>query len=313
MNLMQLKYVVEVAQTHSISKAAENLYMNQPNLSRAIKELEESLGVVLFNRSPKGITLTREGEEFLVYAQRILNQMEEVESLFKFGERAKQRFSISVPRATYAGEAFIRFAQKIDRSLPTEIFYKETNTVRAIRNIMESGYNLGLIRYQSAHEQQFHMMLEEKGLTGEAIFTFRYMALMSKNDSLAQKKDLRYADLNDYVEIAHADPYVPAMPMAQVRKAEYVDSIDKRIYVFERTSQYELLRRVPNTVMWVSPVPQSILDEYGLVQLNCVDEKREYKDVLVYKKGYVFSRLDELFVKELWQTCGEYIQAEQQE
>jgi len=75
MNLMQLKYAVEVAQTHSISKAAENLYMNQPNLSRAIKELEESLGVVLFNRSPKGITLTREGEEFLVYAQRILIQM----------------------------------------------------------------------------------------------------------------------------------------------------------------------------------------------------------------------------------------------
>ena len=98
--------------------------------------------------------------------------------------------------------------------------------------------------------------------------------------------------------------------MAQVRKSEYVEAIDKRIYVFERTSQYELLRRVPNTVMWVSPVPQSVLDEYGLVQLDCVDEKREYKDVLVYKKGYIFSKLDEVFIEELWKTCSEYIKNE---
>ena len=76
MNLMHLKYAVEVAATHSISKAAENLYMNQPNLSRAIKELEESLGVQLFNRTSKGIKLTRQGEDFIVYAQRILYQMD---------------------------------------------------------------------------------------------------------------------------------------------------------------------------------------------------------------------------------------------
>ena len=83
MNILHLKYAVEVAKTKSISKAAENLYMGQPNLSRAIKELEESLGITIFDRTPKGITLTPQGEEFLQYARRIISQVDEVEQMYK--------------------------------------------------------------------------------------------------------------------------------------------------------------------------------------------------------------------------------------
>ena len=83
MNILHLKYAVEVAKTKSISKAAENLYMGQPNLSRAIKELEESLGIMIFDRNPKGITVTPQGEEFLQYARRIISQVDEVEQMYK--------------------------------------------------------------------------------------------------------------------------------------------------------------------------------------------------------------------------------------
>ena len=79
MNLLHLKYAVEIANTKSISRAAENLYMGQPNLSRAIKELEENLHITIFNRTSKGITVTPEGEEFLQYARRIIGQVEEVD------------------------------------------------------------------------------------------------------------------------------------------------------------------------------------------------------------------------------------------
>ena len=78
MNLLHFKYAVEIAKTKSISKAAENLYMGQPNLSRAIKELEENIGITIFKRTSKGITVTAEGEEFLEYANRILAQVEQV-------------------------------------------------------------------------------------------------------------------------------------------------------------------------------------------------------------------------------------------
>lgn len=85
MNILHLKYAVEVAKAGSLSKAAEALYMNQPNLSRAIKELEASLGITIFGRSAKGVYVTPEGEEFLGYARKILSQIDEVEAIYKSG------------------------------------------------------------------------------------------------------------------------------------------------------------------------------------------------------------------------------------
>ena len=82
MNILHLKYAVEISRTKSISQAAENLYMGQPNLSRAIKELEENLGITIFERTPKGISVTPDGEEFLQYAKRIIKQVEDVEAMY---------------------------------------------------------------------------------------------------------------------------------------------------------------------------------------------------------------------------------------
>ena len=110
MNILHLKYAVEIAKTQSISKAAENLYMGQPNLSRAIRELEDSLGITIFNRTSKGISITPEGEEFLQYARRIIAQIDEVEELYRSGRQQKQSFSICVPRASYISFALTEFA-----------------------------------------------------------------------------------------------------------------------------------------------------------------------------------------------------------
>lgn len=299
MNLLHLKYAVEVAKTKSINKAAENLFMNQPNLSRAIKELEESLGILIFNRTSKGITITAQGEEFLYYAEKVLNQVDEVENMFKGDNIITQKFSISVPRATYISVAFSQFAQKIDQSKPIEIFYKETNSIRAINNIIHSDYKLGIIRYQKIFDEQFKTMLDEKDLCNELIYEFNYLALLSKNDSLAAHSELDYEDLINYIEVAHADPFVPSLPISEVKKLEYLDTINKRIYVFERASQYDILENVPNTFMWASPIPQSMLDKYNLIQIPCKSDKRIYKDVLIYRNNYHFTELDDMFITEL--------------
>ena len=155
MNILHLKYAVEVAKTNSISKAAENLYMGQPNLSRAIKELEESLGIVIFDRTTKGISVTPDGEEFLQYARRIIREVDEIEDLYKNARTKKQRFSACVPRASYIAFAFAEFAKHIDTDMPCDIFYKETNSMRTISNVAKEEYNLGIVRYQSVYEPYF--------------------------------------------------------------------------------------------------------------------------------------------------------------
>ena len=101
LNILHMKYAVEVAKAGSLGKASEVLLVAAPNISRSIKELEADIGISIFDRSAKGMCLTPEGEEFIGFAKGILGQIEQVENMYKNGSAKKQKFSISVPRACY--------------------------------------------------------------------------------------------------------------------------------------------------------------------------------------------------------------------
>lgn len=305
MNLMHIKYAVEVANEGSINKAAEKLYVGQPNLSRAIKELEASLGVKIFERSAKGMGLTSDGETFIRYAKTILCQVDEVESIFNGSGSVKKRFSISVPRASYISDAFARFSHSLTNEAEAEIIYKETNSLRAIKNILHEDYKLGIIRYAENYDKYFKTMLDEKDMLYEMITEFSYVLAMSRDNPLASAEKITFDALKDYIEIAHADPYVPSLPLSQVRKEELPDNIGRRIFVFERASQFELLSENPETFMWVSPIPQKLLDRYDLVQIPCEENKKIYKDILIYKRDYKLTVLDKAFIDELCKSKRE--------
>jgi hypothetical protein len=150
-------------------------------------------------------------------------------------------------------------------------------------------------------------MLEEKGLVAELIAEFSYVLIMSKDSPLASKETLTYEDLTPYIEIAHADPYVPSLSMSKVFREELPDNIGRRIFVFERASQFDLLSQNPETFMWVSPASQELLDRYGLVQRTCEGNKKIYKDVLIYHKGYRLTQLDKEFITALCEARRKYI------
>ena len=306
MNVLHMKYALEVARLGSLSKAAETLLIAQPNISRSIKELEADLGISIFNRSAKGMVLTPEGEEFIGYAQSILKQIDDVDKLYKHGAPKKQKFSISVPRACYISDAFAEFSKCLSDA-PAEIFYKETNSQRTINNVQKNDYNLGIIRYAENYDKYFKAMLEEKGLAYEMVAQFSYVLIMSRENPLSQKEEITFDDLVPYIEIAHADPYVPSLSLSKVVKEELPDNIERRIFVFERASQFDLLSENPDTFMWVSPASEKILDRYGLVQRTCNDNKRIYKDLLIYKQGYKLTGLDKQFITELCEVKRRYI------
>ena len=295
MNILHMKYAVEVARAGSLNKAAERLYVALPNVSRSIKELEADLGITIFDRSARGMTLTPEGEEFIGYAKGILKQIDQVERLYKNGSPDKQRFSISVPRASYISEAFARFSCQLS-SESAELFYKETNSSRTVSNIVREEYNLGIVRFQTAFERYYENLFEEKNLEHEQLTEFSYVLLVSKDSPLAKKRNVQLKELADYIEITHGDPYVPSLPMIDVKKAELSEFVDKRIFVFERGSQFELLEKLPVAFMWVSPVPNEILEKYHLTALSCSASAKVYKDVLIYRKGYRPTELDRRFI-----------------
>ncbi len=313
MNFVHLKYAVEVAHSGSINKAAERLYLGQPNLSRAIKELEASLGVVIFDRSAKGMQLTPDGQVFIQYAESILKQVEALKELFDKNTPRRKRFSISVPRASYIADAFARFSRDVDGQADIELYYKETNSMRTLKNILQEDYKLGIIRYAQGYHAYYQSMMQEKNLAFEKIAEFEYVLLMSRHSPLAGKEKIPPGELREYTEIAHADPFVPSIPLDEVKKQELQSDVRRRIFVFERASQFELLSQNPNTFMWASPVPCELLSRYGLVQKSSGESGKIYQDMLLHRKDYQPSELDRLFISQLLKAKQEAFSFYQQE
>ncbi len=300
MNILHLKYVVCIAENGSINKAAEEMHVAQPNLSRVVKEMEADLGIRFFHRSSRGMQLTPDGESFINQARKILEQVDEMESLYKEKKAGKQRFSISVPRASYISDAFAAFSRTLGKD-QVEIFYQETNAMQAVKNILEVGYNLGIIRYAAGYDKYFRQMMTEKGLKGEIVAEFKYVLVMREDCALAGMDTIRFSDLKQYIQIAHADPYVPSLPLSAVRNEE-LPQTPRRIFVFERGSQMDLLTENPETFMWVSPLPERLLRQLHLVQRGCEDNQRLYRDMLIHRQDYQLTELDKRFITELTQS-----------
>ena len=301
MNFLHLKYAIMVAETGSISKAAERLYVAQPNVSRAIKELESDLNITIFERNSKGMIVTPEGEQLIHYAKRILRQIDDMEKIFKY-QKKKNVFSISVPRASYISDAFVEFSKCLNNIDNAEVYYKETNAYRVINNVINEEYNLGILRYYINHDRYFKDIIEKKELKCELINQFKYVLIFNKNSALAENKEIHYSDLKDFIEIAHGDPYVPSLSTNELVKTELSEEVSRRIFVFERASQFELLANNEETFMWVSPVSKRLLDRYGLVQKECIDNTKEYKDLLIYRSNYKLSKLDQEFITKLCES-----------
>lgn len=304
MNLLRLKYALEVAKAGSLNKAAHNLLIAAPNISRSIKELEFELGITIFERTTTGMQLTPEGEELMGYAQNVFDQLEQIENFYKKGTPKKLKFAVSVPRASYISEAFANFSNTLSEE-PFEFFYKETNSLDTIRNIIDHNYDLGIVRYSENNDGYFKSTFEEKNLCYEYITEFSYRVLISKDHPLAESKEIYLNDLIPFTEITHADTFIP--PAAASYKEDLTKSAKNRIFVFERGSQFELLSQNTDTYMWVSPIPHTLLDAYGLTEKKCTDNDKVYKDVLIYKNRRKLTKLDNCFITELCNSKRKYL------
>lgn len=298
MNVIHMKYAIEVAKYGSINKASEIIGMAQPNISRAIKELEADLGITIFDRSAKGMNLTPEGKEFITRAKSILAQLDALETLFRDNLPNTQKFSVSAPRAAYIVEAFANFSHSIDAE-KAEIVLDETATLNTIKKVIASDCKLGIIRYESSAEEFFIKMLESNGITYEPIVEFEYVVVSNKESDLAKKEEIYDDDLRKYIQITHNNPYQATLTASETNKVEQRVSAAKRIYVLDSAAQLELLAENIDTFMWISPAPDTLLERYGLVQKPCLDKRRYYKDVLIYKDSHKITPIESVFIREL--------------
>ena len=309
MNTLHFKYAVEIEKTRSITQAAENLYMAQPNLSKAIKELENSLGITIFRRTSKGVIPTDQGMKFLACAKQILMQIDNMEAISSPERQKERKMRISVPRAGYISKAFSEYIAASDSSDDMEVYFCETNSLRTIENVRENGYNFGIIRFNAVHEKYFFDFLKEKNLECQLLWEYEMLAVMSAEHPAAENENLTYAELSaHYAELTQGDDAVPYVSGAVERLFDAnrpEGTKTRRICMFDRGSSLDFLLTVPQSFMLDSPVPESLCGKYGLVQRKCVFPDNKFKDFLIYSSGRKLSKSELALVNRLYEVRNE--------
>lgn len=297
MNIEVFRYVEVVADAGSLSKAAQILYVAQPNLSKSIKEIEAVLGYKLFERTARGMELTEKGREFVKHARLINGQLKEI-SLLKCEKTSISRnFKISIPRGSYIADAYTNFVREVSK-LKINLTLCETNTNNTIENIDQKGFDLGIIRFKESASAYYEALFKAKELEEYQLWDFQYVVVMSKDHPLASKDRITYDDLQDYIEILQGDeinPYdvLPGMPENRTICGRNV------IYVYDRENQFNILSDVPETYMFVSPIPEKYLQRYDLILKKCDEKMEKIRDCLIYKKGKQYDEIEKSLLHQI--------------
>ena len=157
-------YAIEVEKTGSITQAASNLFMSQPTLSKAIKDMEEAVGFSVFKRTSRGVVPTRRGMEFLVYAKKIASQVQKMEQALQAQDTAHQLFSLAIPRVSYIAKAACEYVTSFDDRMDMEIDIREDSSMRVLDLVADGTSVLGIIRCHVEDEDYFVKSMEEKEL-----------------------------------------------------------------------------------------------------------------------------------------------------
>ncbi|AQQ53349.1 LysR family transcriptional regulator [Planococcus lenghuensis] len=198
MTFQQLKYVIEVARNRSISRAAQRLFISQPSLSNAIKELENELGITIFSRTNKGIVITSEGTKFLGYARQVIEQTDLLESQYlNTAQPSQQHFSVSAQHYAFAVSAFVKLLKDYDRD-EYEFTLRETKTYEIIDDVRDLRSEIGILYLNEFNRQVISKFLREGNLTFHKLFEADPHVFISSTNPLAAQEYVTLEDLDPF-------------------------------------------------------------------------------------------------------------------
>jgi len=197
MTLQQLKYVIEVARSRSINKAAQRLFISQPSLSNALKELEEEIGIIIFWRSNMGISITPEGTEFLGYARQVVEQAELLENRYTHTRSPQQHFSVSAQHYAFAVSAFVRLLKDYDRE-EYEFTLRETKTYEIIDDVKNLRSEIGILYVNDFNRKVIQKFLREANLIFHELFEAKPHVFISSKNPLVKQEYVTLIDLLPY-------------------------------------------------------------------------------------------------------------------
>ena len=202
MTLMQLKYVVEVASAGTVSKAAENLYIAQPSLTASVKELENELGITIFNRTNKGVILTTEGEEFLGYARQVISQTKLIEERYCGNVPVRHQFCVSTQHYSFAVEAFVALLKEYGGE-EYDFRIRETQTYEILEDVAKLKSEVGVLYVNHFNETVLRKTFREFDLVFKRLFVAKPHVFVGSENPLAKKPFVTLEDLAPYPRLSY--------------------------------------------------------------------------------------------------------------
>lgn len=197
MTLLQLKYVVEVAKTGNITEAAKRLYLSQPSLTNAIRELEKEMQITIFCRTNRGVTVTNEGDLFLSYARQVLEQTDLLTEKFTGKGAGSRHFSVSCQHYSFAVNAFVDVIREYGGK-QYDFVLRETQTHEIIEDVSRLKSEIGILYTSSKNEEVIMKFIRQSDLLFEELFVAKPHVFLSSRHPLATKATLSIEDLEDY-------------------------------------------------------------------------------------------------------------------
>ena len=301
MTLQQLKYVTTIANIGSISEAAKRLFVSQPSLTKAIKELEKEMGITIFDRTNKGITVSKEGERFLGYARQVLEQAALLEEQYKSQSGGKKQFSVSTQHYSFAVNAFVELLKGagIDQY---DVSLRETQTYEIIDDVAHMKSEIGLLFYNDFNRPVLEKLIHTNELTFTELFTAHPHIFIGKNHPLANKDVVSMDELEEYPYISfeqgdHNSFYFSEEIFSTVVRP-------KHIRVRDRASLFSLLLGLDGYTVSSGVIDEEVNGE-NIISVPLAAEGLMHIGYITNNKMHR-SRLGQEYIQALEQYVGNY-------
>ena len=294
MTLQQLRYAIIVAETGKITEAANKLYISQPSLTNSIHELEKEMNIVIFNRTNKGITVSKEGEIFLAYARQILEQVAILEDKFKRNDGGKKQFCVSTQHYSFAVNAFVDLIKEYGQN-EYDFSLRETQTYEIIEDVARMRSEIGILFLNDFNEKVITKILKSYDLEFHQLFVARPHVFISRKHPLAQNQVITNEELEQY-------PYL-SFEQGEHNSFYFSEEIfsaterKKNIRVRDRATLFNLLIGL-NGYTVCSGVIDKKLNGKDIIAAPLADESDMRIGYITHKKGRI-SRLGTTYLEAL--------------
>jgi len=299
LTLQQLRYVTMVAKTGTITEAANKLYISQPSLTSAIHELENEMNIVIFRRTNKGVSVTKEGEDFLGYARQVLEQAAILEDKYKKNSGGKKQFCVSTQHYSFAVNAFVDLIKKYGQD-EYDFSIRETQTYEIIEDVAKMRSELGILFLNDFNETVINKILKSHELEFTQLFVAKPHVFISRKHPLADKKIITNSELELY-------PYL-SFEQGEHNSFYFSEEIfsaserKKNIRVRDRATLFNLLIGL-NGYTVCSGVIDKKLNGKDIIAVPLADEGDMCIGYIMHKKG-MLSRLGETYLESLKKYLG---------